>query len=910
MAVNAGTVLFSHPAARLIKTVPPLESPRRYNGHIPHNAIGLGPLKGSLPESSGAILTDWMGPVELQAVASQSPSLKSAGTLILTVTAVGKGPQVLPFRSFAHDAPMPSDTVPRMTYLGVGAGLHGTEGGSFWFFEDIREPGAADRLRWERQGVGRRAIWTVWLFGASAPYVDLLRSLLADYPVPPPHLPAYLRDQTSPWRDNLNVLPSQGSVPRSSPQFDYKQKHGLAAAPPRAARPLPPLPIEISPPESDDKIDATFSRISSFSNGAEAQVTNSTLVEQTAGILADVPAGDQGPADKRPVGFPRREATTSSYRHSLVAVDSESGTILGVIATDIHLDQDEKGGTLSGPNTPRASVIRPASVYRDEEALRPSSRPGSVLREDTFAPPPVPEKSEDHATTRDSMTSAAFFTAPEDTASRCASPRLANVVSLDHLRQRHGIETHRADLLRDRARTGETDDDDDGMASDASGSTVGGPAVRLWNKARGDKKEQRKRAAKKSSARANTDPQPLSSDSLALEGQHDVVKVLREPEGIATKATARLSTATLEDLEPEAEPSVVEPAVSPLSAKKLLHGHTPRALMATEDVIMTEDQIWRDAIEANHLPIDGEYTHLVALPGIGSPPEMEDDSGDDDLSLEPTAQDAREIHLPERKYLQGGTVLLEFLAGGSRIGASLMSATQANTDTENTAESRATSWSSLDGVFSLMPALPWHFVPFWSSSVQREDPSKQGEGHNTPEAIPTSTSASLATSITSVLDGLLNISSFAVTAPSALLNWFAMPNPPESPRTQTDEEEDDQWELAIPDFDPNSLASTPRPIYRRKRPAPSITGGFQVRTPKTGDTPLPRVAEKEAVKGKASKGSIDTLNNEPPPQAQNNRYSIIHFDGDGVGRRAFFRQQDVGLGGPPLGGMGGVIGVL
>ena len=68
---------------------------------------------------------------------------------------------MLPFRLFSS-----SDAgTPRATYAGLGAGKHGVDGGSFWFFESPEEPGALDRVRWEANGTGKRAVWTVWLLG-------------------------------------------------------------------------------------------------------------------------------------------------------------------------------------------------------------------------------------------------------------------------------------------------------------------------------------------------------------------------------------------------------------------------------------------------------------------------------------------------------------------------------------------------------------------------------------------------------------------------------------------------------------------------------------------------------------------------------------------------------------------------
>ena len=89
----------------------------------------------------------------------------------------------------------------------------------------------------------------------------------------------------------------------------------------------------------------------------------------------------------------------------------------------------------------------------------------------------------------------------------------------------------------------------------------------------------------------------------------------------------------------------------------------------------------------------------------------------------------------------------------------------------------------------------------------------------------------------------------------------------------------EEWEYAIPDFDPNSLASTPRPVYRRKRPVPSAMNGFNI------SAPARKGAEVSAPQPAAAK-TVSTAQAAPTDEE---RYSILHIDSLGVGRRAFLR---------------------
>lgn len=162
LSPNSSTLLFAHPSARLTKTVPPVHPPIRANGAVPLDALGL----GNPASQRDVLLADTYGPLALNVV--PHPFLPLPASLVLSI---GSAPDaqaaarthVLPFRAIHTRSSSSQAATPRTTYDGLGAGLHGTEGGSFWFFEHVDEEGAADRARWEHQGVGRRAIWTVWL---------------------------------------------------------------------------------------------------------------------------------------------------------------------------------------------------------------------------------------------------------------------------------------------------------------------------------------------------------------------------------------------------------------------------------------------------------------------------------------------------------------------------------------------------------------------------------------------------------------------------------------------------------------------------------------------------------------------------------------------------------------------------
>ncbi|CAO1631068.1 unnamed protein product [Sympodiomycopsis kandeliae] len=1012
VSAETSRLLFSHPAARLIKSIPPRETPR-INGNVPRDLLGPGLPNYATSETTGAILHDWQGSLKLYAVPDRLShhQTDTAGNLVFSIehsttttpTYGAEARKHLPFRSYGQEASMPKDTIPRPTYLGLGAGSQGGDGGSFWFLEDVSEAGGADRWRWEQEGVGNRAIWTVWLFGAPSPVVNQLRQMLDTFPTMPPSLPPFLKDgnRGAPWHDqfiaNVGVAtgPAVAVASSTAPSETVDNQLGSPASQ-AARRPLPP-----TPPIQGDKtqpVATTASPVDSpaapplqvFSDvtnmkqpeqkqdppGEEAskekrklplpipplkppllrhlsstQEPSSALpftppvasplitahedpsalphpssrrpivdrnddkratVDDINSSIGSVPALNFAPsrtsllAKEEPVTdtlSPREERGSevpSEYRHSLVAVDPDTGAVIGVVAHNVFLSEDDGKHTpsmsTSASATPKPSVLRPATTYRDEDALRAPSRRNSVLAGDTFAPPPLPVKAE--GTVRDSvdfrsdaenfLSAKEYQTGAEEDNSDEDDEVHAGFTSFDGGKggTHHIVESHRPDLL--------VDDEDEGAASDASGSTIGGPAVKLWRKARGGKEGEKKRAAKKAAKQLlkNQDDRRrgnlnvseasvrTSRAETAREGDDELeeddedqevappsvpLKSSRLP-SLETRRSPSIDTLATLDAEPETTPAglLVDSSMES-ERQRRLHGHIPRADMQTAEIVSTEDNLWREAFDKGQIPVDGAYTHLAASYESTNNREEEEE---EDLSLDPAARDAPELKiLRKAPYLQGGTVLIEFLAG-SKITASVIkpkpSVAQGagQGDVSNVSQEIPSSSTSAGGLLSLIPALPAHIFGFLLGSSKSDmggdgetDADRQPE-QNEPDPPP-----SLLSSWTSA------ITNWSPTSP--LSSWFTwLSTSDHSPKATKGEvdDSDSEWEVAIPNFDPNSLASTPRPVYRRKRPAPSFENGFQVREQK-----------------------------EKKEKALINRYSIIHFDGEGIGRRAFI--ADAGAGG-------------
>lgn len=167
------STLFAFPSARITKHIPNHTAPTRINGYVEQDALGVGRLPNpSSPNSDSVILFDISGPLSLNSV-PDALSPQNTSHLVLSMTPnLQSAPEntnhgaarthVLHFRSINTNH---SNLQVRPTYPGLGVGKNGQDGGSFWFFEDVSEEGARDRLEWESRGVGKSAVWTVWLIG-------------------------------------------------------------------------------------------------------------------------------------------------------------------------------------------------------------------------------------------------------------------------------------------------------------------------------------------------------------------------------------------------------------------------------------------------------------------------------------------------------------------------------------------------------------------------------------------------------------------------------------------------------------------------------------------------------------------------------------------------------------------------
>lgn len=1043
--------LFNHPAARLIKTIPPLQPPTRINGHVPTDSLGAGRIS-----NTDVVLADVYGPLSVLMV--PDPLDPTIATLVLSVGIQDAKLQgaarrfVLPFRSFQRDSVSGQlisqsqirgfDAADRTLYPGLGAGLKGLDGGSFWFFEDVGEEGAFDRYRWEKDRVGRRAIWTVWLISTPAPILLHVQNLLQSYPAPLPPLPPWLEEDSGyPWRDTFVALPSasaltptilKGQLPTDA--FVAIQSTSPAAFP--VARPLhaiPQVPVEpehlrgescISTKATSADIDASdaFQDTLTSSQDQSADPALKTYVDDgptpTTSQLtvrsrhlrhasSSVTIGD-GP-EVIMHNAPRTTAI-SEYRNSLIAVDNLTGQIIGVLASDINLhssstgisqpvdvaamtssdqveanaeDEEEiqtpldehtrilhsKGAedvlgmqtapasTPEEPELPKPSssdrdittprpctfIHRPAPVYRDAAVASSTvaaptppvvmpniqTEPRSILDVDTFAPPPLPLKqlalraaSRPADITADappsrctSTASAAFFSAESDTeaVSSYDSDALeidARSITHDNLptsfismrgKTAKDIERHRPELLQDQGKARRIDDDD--VESDASGSTVGGPAVRMWRKARakGKKKPSSKSAAAAGAAAQVTQPRQGIKSRQASEMSDRTSKAETAFEALSDNED---STGAGDDAPPIASLATAEGEagnVAPLLIRPTGPGHhLPRSALRTDEVRSIEDRVWREALDAGQLPIDAPYTHLAARGDAGfypssilsSPPSSVDGSAIELLSAQDKAREAQKKKKRLRQQnqraerimnMQGGTVLIEFLAGSSRIGASLIRSagldTGAAADQDRVIELQASAKTSevASNVLGYVPLLPQHLLSFFGLSSTSPQSATNAEAAASKAADAPPSSSYLSGLRLPAFGGLLSDASDWVT------NLFSFNSAPATSPTNADSLGDpsraEEWEYAIPEFDPNSLSSTPRPVYRRKRPVPSAMNGFNISAPLSA-------ASKDVI---AESAKVEQAAAQPSTSSNEQRYSILHIDSLGIGRRAFLR---------------------
>ncbi|PWN49129.1 hypothetical protein IE53DRAFT_161785 [Violaceomyces palustris] len=1031
------SLLFSHPSARLVKSIPPLPPPPRVNGRVPADQTGAGRLA-----TSDVILSDSFGPLTISTV--PDPFNPTISTLVLSIGfdehQHGAARRfVLPFRSFdvGPNAANAFNTATRITYAGLGAGRQGLDGGSFWFFEDIGEAGALDRQRWEADGVGKRAIWTLWILSSPAPVVEYIRNLLTIFPAPIPSLPPFLSDPSNhPWRDNyarIVSLSASATKPRPLPPLPHKPENLRGVPSSTSPEILPrlasrPQHVELSKagePVRETDLFRTISKeqplLPPSSPGEAALEEYDRIRERTDEINSSVGVAPllQAPAFDGSINDPFRPSESgtnprngsrrnlgrrppSHFRHSLVAVDNETGEILGVLASDVHLEDgqaariespktpssedgedgprtpsDEKDlPSLAGSNdvTPRPSrikkstakakaaggtltdaiqdppVLRPASVYRDLDHGRQPSRTESVLGADTFAPPPPPPKQSsgkdvyDSPSARTSVASAMFFSAPEyeddsDTDSgawpKLTEGALANFISV---RGHEHVESHRPELLRGGARGGSrAEDEEEDARSDASGSTVGGPALRLWRKARGKRRRKSGGQVKgdEEGLATRTDAAPIANmANIAPRQQRKGVSERSDRTSKAeTAATSFSDLESGEEVEEEGEEEkggMKEQAAKdeapppPLPTKT--GSHPSRRQLRTDEIRTIEDKVWREALDSGSLPIDAPYTHLAAR-GVG---RRRNDIG---------------VEVQEFELLRPGEkVVAKGIGSGRQIGGtkdvvsnpymqdSDHEATTANnhrTDPLGTSSDKAGA-----RMLSLVPVLPSHLL--WFLGIANESnshPSSAPNGlYSSLEAASAGGNAILSSisnlwlgigeSASSLYETVFGLSTTTTSSSSSVDGSEEDPKEQSSSskgrdgnKEVEDEEEDEErdskaeeWEYAIPEFDPNSLASTPRPVYRRKRPVPCFKGGFNFARGTGGGSSTPTSQNGESKESSSSSSKREDDPHRRPTRAQvqreeygggdsssirglmnASRYSIVHIDGNGVGRRTFFK---------------------
>ncbi|KAE8269548.1 hypothetical protein A4X09_0g2805 [Tilletia walkeri] len=936
------------------------------------------------------------GPMQLVAVSPDPPMLP---TLIISLPGF-----TLPFRTFnpstvgssgIHDA-----EPPRPTYASFGAGEHGLDGPAIWFKEHITEEGA-----WARKSLGQpAAVWTLYLIGAPSPLATHLREVLSGWPRNmPPALPKWLTDPAMygwPWKDQFIQMP----LP-----LELAQPVAVGVT---APRPLPTPPIDVTaskeptapnlPPPIPAK--PTNLRLSNIEHNAWAEeaeaVPTAEAQEASASpslIEEAVPTAEANETAASPARSVRSAQFPDPYRHSLVAVDNETGEVLGILASNVVLapgQEDQADTTITQTEeddaaTPHASrfltskalpPIKPEepqrafSAYRDPDIYSPYApsddpdkvvRPPSQLGAHTFAPPPLPDKADDEAgwageSVRDSMASAAFFSAAEELDSGAEDPKVGHGgESEDDVSEGHAksgvrpaiklgsdpvlkaVEGYREGLLRD-----EVADEDEGAESDRSGSTVGGILARAF------KKKNKRKGSKKEAEIKEEEVKEQVKELAGVEGQ----EWIGEDRQLADPLSADVSRSSALTA---SEPTVMEvrnvgtsdslSVLRPSTISNRLPQHLPRTQLRTSALIDVEHQVWKDALSQNELPASAPYTHLTAaVTGAksaaedegwksGSGGEVESGSNayvDPDESLN-AASRAAAVAAAAGEYIQGGTVLLKFLQG--TITASMVNPAQlaryvgggaAEQEESSSSDSAATpeapSAAAAEkpedlrtGAMAYIPVLPVHLLYYMGIVTEKPPPSEgslpsaaQGALDSVARAAgvgfgvgrlwntliesavgQSSSNATAALSSITPANVSLDMLGMSRDRVTACWNWVsstatagvqattgalqsvgaAVSTATTAPLVRSSsrdlavarngnpnlEEDDDDWEVTIPDFDPNSLGSTPRPVYRRKAKSilPSSTNGFGL--------------------AGISSNSIDWK-----------RVSIVHFDAKGVGRRA------------------------
>jgi peroxiredoxin len=572
-------------------------------------------------------------------------------------------------------------------------------------------------------------------------------------------------------------------------------------------------------------------------------------------------------ASMQSMGRRQRSELPCHWRNSLVAIDSESGEFIGVLAQGVVLSKTNDESTSSDGDDPDEAITpndegrldyRAAYIYNDTD-LRPPSRAASVLGEGTFAPPPVPDKPDhlrqDHTREEEEQRGPPCMASSDSLFRSRGEPEAEAEGEVVDGRVRvhvHHVETHRPDLLRDRSvQQGGDEEEEEECASEASGSTSGGPAVRLWRKARGGKAAEVKRKAKKAAKKLQEEAETEKKESAL------------------GKRTKR-------------EPSVHYSARSPPAAGRARGGNAE-----TDDMGYNATVVLRHTTRSEAISHAGDEAAATKMSSKKKSGRLEWQHG--------TKKSAMSHHLP------GNSVLIEFLAG-SRIGASMLGSAAPCIRGQSTAETQRgrdcvtpTSVARLTqtGALAYVPVLPAHLLWFFGFG------GEQGRGESTSAALkndctddgaatlgPAAVMGEDLIAIIQVLSPLtlLQVATQSVsTACSSVFKWGSLATDwvgsslsafapygtggreeeeeePNLGRPEQGDDDAEDWKWATPSLDSGSSTRTPRPIYRRRKLAPSMMGNFTTNRQENADEDAPPI-------------------------------SIVHFDHLGIARRAYTRLQ-------------------
>ncbi|CAD6909480.1 unnamed protein product [Tilletia controversa] len=762
---------------------------------------------------------------------------------------------------------------------------------------------------------------------------------------------------------------------------------------------VPSRPIELLPslPHSTILPSAQYN----VEHNAWAEESQAVPAAEEKRDLAS-PARDVEP---EPASFP------DPYRHSLVAVDNETGEVLGILASNIILSteqEDEADTTVTKTKdddveddaaTPHASrfveskALPPAKVepeplraftaYRDPDIYSPyapstdpdkAARPPSTLGVHTFAPPPLPDKADDEAGwagtgARDSMASAAFFSAAEELDSgtdgsegHAGTDAGAPGFKLGSDPVLKEVEGYREGLLVD-----EVAEEDEGAETDRSGRTVGGLLKRAFKKKnkKGSKKDEKVKeevAVEELKEQATEQADKGLAAELSQQPAEEVTQSHPLSANASQSPTALTSSGSMTLEAQEIEASNTLPVLRPKTDPNRLANHLPRALLRTSALIDVEHQVWADALAQNEIPASAPYTHLAAKATAadedwtgGSRDEVavtkaggSNSPVDPDEAVNASSSRAAVVAAAAGEYIQGGTVLLKFLQG--TITASMVNPAQlarymgggptehAEEPASRTPDAQARPAAAEEpedlrtGAMAYIPVLPVHLLYYMGIVTEKPAASESslpsaakgaldsvaraagvgfgvGRLWNTfIESAVGQSSSNATTALSSMTPANVSLDMLGMSRSGVATCWnwvssaasgalqsvgTAVSTATSAPLVRSssrdlavarngnphlDYDDDDDWEVTIPDFDPNSLGSTPRPIYRRKAKSilPSSTTGFGL-----ADQQRPA---KNSNGNNINGNSIDWK-----------RVSIVHFDAKGVGRRAVMGGDGFGV---------------